>query len=98
MIKVPFFSAGLAKRDNANAFPARGVAHHTDIIIQRANSYDAGLAILGPERTLRAWESGQSTPDMTARSFLAMIERDPKSVAAIYAAALEKNKEDAAAA
>ncbi len=25
-----------------------------------------------PERTLRAWESGQSTPDMTARSFLAM--------------------------
>ena len=43
-------------------------------------------------------ESGQSTPDMTARSFLAMIERDPKSVAAIYAAALEKNKEDAAAA
>ncbi len=51
-----------------------------------------------PERTLRAWESGQSTPDMTAHSFLAMIEHDPKSVAAIYAAALEQNKEDAAAA
>ena len=50
-----------------------------------------------PERTLRAWESGQSTPDMTARSFLTMIERDPKSVAAIYAAALAKDKEDAAA-
>jgi len=33
---------------------------------------------------------------MMARSFLAMIEHDPKSVAAIYAAALEKDKEDVA--
>ena len=49
-----------------------------------------------PERTLRAWESGQSTPDKTARYFLAMIEHDPKSVAAIYQAALEQ-EDDAAA-
>jgi hypothetical protein len=35
---------------------------------------------------------------MTARSFLAMIEHDPKSVATIYAAALAKNKNDKAAA
>ena len=49
-----------------------------------------------PERTLRAWETGQSTPDMTARSLLAMIEHDPKAVAAIYAALLEKNNDAAA--
>jgi len=35
---------------------------------------------------------------MTARSLLAMIEHDPKSVAAIYVAALAKDKKDAAAA
>ncbi|MEX1180767.1 MAG: transcriptional regulator [Cucumibacter sp.] len=42
-----------------------------------------------PERTLRAWETGQSTPDMAARSLLAMIEHDPDSIAAIYAAVLK---------
>lgn len=42
-----------------------------------------------PARTVQDWEQGRRSPDVTARVYLAIIDRDPKQVAALYAAVRE---------
>lgn len=40
-----------------------------------------------PVGTLRDWEQGRKMPDATARAYLKVIERDPKTVAKLLGAA-----------
>ena len=53
-----------------------------------AKSRDAFETLFGiPARTVQDWEQGRRVPDLTARAYLAVIEKDPETVAELFAQA-----------